>query len=167
MIIAGEIMTGSARPELSRSSEVQNYQGNWERLSAMIIDSILLGLIIGISDIILSVTMDQAQLPWWNISRWEGPFNFLLYLAYFTYMEGSRGQTIGKKAVKIRVVREDGGEINMSQALKRNILRVIDGLMGYLVGAFFIWRSDKKQRLGDMWAKTVVVKDLNPSNRLR
>ena len=46
----------------------------------------------------------------------------------------------------------------MKQAFTRNILRVIDGLLIYLIGAILIWKSDKKQRLGDSIAKTVVVK---------
>ena len=59
---------------------------------------------------------------------------------------------------KIKVVREDGGMINMNQAFTRNILRIIDGLLAYLIGAILIWRSEKRQRLGDSIAKTVVVK---------
>ena len=77
----------------------------------------------------------------------------------FTIMEGHNGQTIGKMITKIRVVREeDGGKINIEQALIRNILRIIDGLINYLVGAVLIWRSEKKQRLGDSIAKTMVIK---------
>jgi hypothetical protein len=64
-------------------------------------------------------------------------------------MEGHNGQTIGKMITRIRVVREeDGGKIDMERSFKRNILRIIDGLIAYLVGAVLIWRSDKKQRLG-------------------
>ena len=74
-------------------------------------------------------------------------------------MEGTRGQTIGKKMIKIKVVREDGKPIDMKQAFTRNVLRIVDGLFFiYLIGALLIWRSEKKQRLGDMVAKTVVVK---------
>lgn len=87
-----------------------------------------------------------------------GVFSFILYIGYYTYLEGSRGQTIGKMITRIKVVREDGMPIDMNQALTRNILRIIDGFIGYLIGAILIWRSDKKQRLGDRWAKTVVVK---------
>jgi len=75
------------------------------------------------------------------------------------FMEGYCGQTIGKMITKIRVVREEDGEkINMEQAFIRNILRLIDCLINYLVGAVLIWRSAKKQRLGDSIAKTVVIK---------
>ena len=87
-----------------------------------------------------------------------GLLSFIIFLAYFTYLEGSKGQTIGKMVTKIKVVGEDGEMINMNQAFTRNILRVIDGLLAYLIGAILIWRSDKKQRLGDRIAKTVVIK---------
>jgi uncharacterized RDD family membrane protein YckC len=87
-----------------------------------------------------------------------GLLSFAFYIAYYTYLEGTRGQTIGKMITKIKVVREDGRPIDMEQAFKRNILRVIDGFVAYLIGAVLIWRSDKQQRLGDTVAKTVVVK---------
>jgi len=37
------------------------------------------------------------------------------------------------------------------------VLRVVDGIMFYLVGAIIIWTSMDKQRLGDRVAKTIVV----------
>jgi uncharacterized RDD family membrane protein YckC len=40
----------------------------------------------------------------------------------------------------------------------RFVSLLIDGIIGYLIGAILIWRSDKKQRLGDRVAKTIVVK---------
>jgi uncharacterized RDD family membrane protein YckC len=73
-------------------------------------------------------------------------------------LEGSKGQTVGKMVMKIKVVRADGGRIDMIQAFTRTILRIIDGLLVYLIGAILIWKSDRKQRLGDSIAKTVVVK---------
>lgn len=93
------------------------------------------------------------MVPWWL-----GLLYFIIYIGYFAYLEGSRGQTIGKMITKIKVVREDGKPIDMNQAFTRNILRIIDGLIVYLIGAILIWRSNKKQRLGDNIAKTVVVK---------
>ena len=87
-----------------------------------------------------------------------GILSFAFYIAYYTYLEGTRGQTIGKMITKIKVVREDRKSIDIDQAFKRNILRVVDGLFAYLIGAVLIWRSDKQQRLGDTIAKTIVVK---------
>jgi uncharacterized RDD family membrane protein YckC len=47
--------------------------------------------------------------------------------------------------------------IDYSEAAVRTVLRIIDGLFDYLIGAIFIWTSDQKQRLGDRAAHTVVV----------
>ncbi len=65
---------------------------------------------------------------------------------------------MGKMAVKIKVIREDGSKIDYADAIMRNVLRIIDGLLAYFIGAILIWSSDEKQRLGDRVAHTVVVK---------
>ena len=77
---------------------------------------------------------------------------------YYTLLEGRYGQTLGKWFCKIKVVKEDGSApIGYGAAAIRTILRVIDGLISYLIGAVLIWTSEKKQRLGDRLAHTVVV----------
>ena len=59
--------------------------------------------------------------------------------------------SIGKKLLKIKVVKVNGEKINLITSLKRNIL-------------FFLWPVEilliitDNKRLGDMWAKTIVVK---------
>lgn len=79
------------------------------------------------------------------------------YFAYFILMEGNSGQTLGKKVVKIKVVKEDGSPLTMGDSVIRNLLRIVDGFLVYLVGAIFVWTSPAKQRLGDKLAKTIVV----------
>ena len=60
--------------------------------------------------------------------------------------------------MKIKVVNEaDSSPITYGAAFIRTILFIIDGLFVYLVGAILIWTSDKKQRLGDRVAHTVVL----------
>ena len=129
------------------------YQGIWIRFISFLIDTIVLGVLIGVIGSILGFSVVSRTAGWGF-----GLLSFIIFLAYFTYLEGSKGQTIGKMVTKIKVVGEDGEMINMNQAFTRNILRVIDGLLAYLIGAILIWRSDKKQRLGDRIAKTVVIK---------
>ena len=129
------------------------YQGIWIRFISFLIDTIVLGVLIGVIGSILGFSVVSRTAGWGF-----GLLSFIIFLAYFTYLEGSKGQTIGKMVTKIKVVGEDGEKINMNQAFARNILRVIDGLLAYLIGAILIWRSDKKQRLGDRIAKTVVIK---------
>ena len=128
------------------------YQGIGIRFVSLVIDSLIISAIFGALATILGFGMMRHGS--WSV----GLLSFAFYIAYYTYLEGTRGQTIGKMITKIKVVREDGSPIDMEQAFKRNILRVIDGFVAYLIGAVLIWRSDKQQRLGDTVAKTVVVK---------
>jgi len=128
------------------------YQGIGIRFVSLVIDSLIISAIFGALATILGFGMMRHGS--WSV----GLLSFAFYIAFYTYLEGTRGQTIGKMVTKIKVVREDGTPIEMEQAFKRNILRVIDGLLAYLIGAILIWRSDKQQRLWDSVAKTVVVK---------
>ena len=146
-------MAGEVQPALTNSS--MEYKGVWIRFVSMLIDSLIITLLIGTIGTIFGLSMMKLGIiPWW----W-GFVYFIIYIAYFTVMEGHNGQTIGRMITKIRVVREaGGGKINMEQAFIRNILRIIDGLINYLIGAILVWRSAKKQRLGDRMAKTVVIK---------
>ncbi len=97
-----------------------------------------------------------------NPLAWVGGLiSALIWFFYFVLLEGAYGQTVGKMAVKIKVVQETGMKINYADAVVRNILRLIDAIpyfIPYLLGAILIWTSDKKQRLGDRAAHTVVVK---------
>ncbi|HWQ19767.1 MAG TPA: RDD family protein [Methanotrichaceae archaeon] len=130
------------------------YQGIGVRFIAILIDGLIIGLLMGAVGVLtLGAFLGSPNLPaWYNL------VSFLIYLGYYTYLEGTRGQTIGKMVMKIKVVREDGGKIDMNAAFTRNILRVVDGFFAYLIGAILILRSPKKQRLGDSVAKTVVIK---------
>lgn len=84
---------------------------------------------------------------------------FIVTLGYFTVLESSgSGKTLGKLIAGIRVADANGGKASFNQALMRNILRLVDGLVFYLVGIILILRSDRKQRLGDRVAGTVVLR---------
>jgi uncharacterized RDD family membrane protein YckC len=146
-------MAGTTQMEMIGAPKAMDYQGVGIRFVSLLIDSIILGIIDVVLGSILGVFSGSPDNAWW---WWI--LSFMIMLAYFTYLEGTRGQSIGKMVTKIKVVREDGGKIDMNQAFTRNILRIIDGLFAYLVGAILIWRSKNKQRLGDSIGKTVVVK---------
>jgi uncharacterized RDD family membrane protein YckC len=126
------------------------YEGVPIRFVAILIDSIILGVVSGIVAIIIGALTALRGL----VFLFFLVFTFL----YFTWMEGTYGQTVGKMAVKIKVVKEDGSPIDYGDAAVRTILRIIDGIFLYFIGAILIWSSDKRQRLGDMVARTIVVK---------
>jgi uncharacterized RDD family membrane protein YckC len=82
-----------------------------------------------------------------------------LCLAYYIVLEAMWGATLGKLATNLRVVREnDGGAIGWSASIIRNLLRLIDGLVFYIIGFIAICASKKRQRIGDRVAGTIVVR---------
>ena len=83
----------------------------------------------------------------------------VIFLLYYILMEGYLGQTLGKMLLGIKVVREDTDDVpGLSAATIRTLMRIIDGLFGYLVGFIAVMASAKRQRLGDMAAHTLVVR---------
>jgi uncharacterized RDD family membrane protein YckC len=69
-----------------------------------------------------------------------------------------RGQTIGKRAFRLRVMDADGLRLQFHQVLMRNLVRFVDILPGfYLLGGLACLISRKSQRLGDLAAGTIVV----------
>jgi uncharacterized RDD family membrane protein YckC len=146
-------MADEMERELLNPAAGLQYQGIGIRAASILIDFVI-SWIVGM--LIISIELNFSQnsiIPLLGGLSW-----IVFFLVYYVYMEGSRGQTIGKMLTRIKVVNEDGGKINMKQALIRNVLRFFDAIAFYLVGAILIWRSDKKQRLGDSVAKTIVVK---------
>jgi uncharacterized RDD family membrane protein YckC len=131
--------------EIPAQAQVQ-YVGVGPRFLAILIDSIIIGVVAGILGAIL------------RNSGLSGGVTGLLALAYFIVLEATQGATVGKMALGLRVTRTDGAPISWSESIIRNLLRIIDGLFVYLIGAILIWTSPLKQRLGDRVAKTVVVR---------
>jgi len=87
---------------------------------------------------------------------------FLLISGYFAIFEWLwNGQTPGKRWLKLRVIREDGRPITFFEAAVRNLLRDFDIMPFpfYSIGLISVFASSKDQRVGDMVAGTVVVRE--------
>jgi len=85
---------------------------------------------------------------------------FIISIGYGIVLEYYwRGQTFGKRILKVRVMDEQGFNVKFSQIAIRNLLRFVDNLpLFYLVGGLAALISPKFQRLGDLAANTVVVR---------
>jgi uncharacterized RDD family membrane protein YckC len=86
----------------------------------------------------------------------------IIFDGYFVVFEWLwRGQTPGKRWLKLRVIREDGRPISFFEAMVRNLLRVVDFLIPpfYSVGLISVFASTRDQRVGDLVAGTVVVRE--------
>ncbi len=71
-----------------------------------------------------------------------------------------RGQTIGKRLLRLRVIDAQGLRLGFSQVVVRNLLRFADGLpLLYFVGGLLCMLTRRCQRLGDIAANTVVVRE--------
>ena len=87
--------------------------------------------------------------------------SFVVIFGYFWVSEALwSGQTVGKKALRLRAVGDRGEPLTFAQAGIRNIVRIVDFLpYGYGVGLVVLFANGKGKRLGDLAAGTVVVKD--------
>ncbi|MBN1896277.1 MAG: RDD family protein [Candidatus Aenigmarchaeota archaeon] len=147
---------------------VKNNADVINRIVAVVIDSVILAVVmfvlslpLGAQAMMMSafdVTNPLAATQMAASSMLLSILSLLIGLGYFVYFEGTTGQTIGKKIVNIKVVREDGKPMTYMDALLRTILRVVDGIALYLIGLIVVLSSEKNQRIGDMAAKTIVVK---------
>lgn len=85
---------------------------------------------------------------------------FVLNIGYFIFFEWmTNGQSIGKRAVGLRVVHDGGQALSPSASFIRNVSRVVDFLPGpYVVGLLSALISSKGQRIGDFIAGTIVIR---------
>ncbi|MBU7006832.1 RDD family protein [Phosphitispora fastidiosa] len=90
---------------------------------------------------------------------------FLLSFGYFIFFETIwNGQTPGKRAAGLRVVRRTGEAVTFGSVFVRNLMRIVDALpAGNAIGMIAIFFSENRQRVGDMVADTIVVREKNLS----
>lgn len=80
-------------------------------------------------------------------------------LVYFGGLESAWGATVGKRAVGLRVAMAGGGRLTGRAVVLRTLGRLPDCFFfSPLVAAILVASSPRRQRLGDRWAGTVVVR---------
>ncbi|WP_309742103.1 RDD family protein, partial [Chamaesiphon sp. OTE_20_metabat_361] len=95
-----------------------------------------------------------SQIPWLQAESarlWLNAIQILIifavYIGYFILFETLwRGQTPGKRYVKIRVIRDDGRNVGIQQSILRALLRPIDDIL--FIGLLLIMFSKQEKRLG-------------------
>jgi uncharacterized RDD family membrane protein YckC len=83
---------------------------------------------------------------------------------YHFAMEWGLGWTFGKRILGLRVAGIDGERLTFQGALIRNVSRVLDGTIpfSWILGVAAMLRTPRRQRLGDIVARTMVLQDLGP-----
>lgn len=86
---------------------------------------------------------------------------FVCWVGYDIYCElRHNGQTLGKRVAGLRVIREGGAPVDFRSSCIRNLLWIADYLpVFYLLGGLLVTFSSRHQRLGDMAAGTLVVRE--------
>ncbi|MFB6122772.1 MAG: RDD family protein [Haloferacaceae archaeon] len=123
------------------------------RIVAVVVDLFLLAVVSGLVTAPLTVIGPRVGAPLGSL------VSTAIAFAYFTFLEGTYGRTLGKKILHLVVVESDGSDCTLGEAAIRNLLRYVDWLPAlYLVGVVAVYLTDDRQRLGDLAADTVVVR---------
>ena len=103
----------------------------------------------------------------WQVAIWTFVL-FLLNWGYFTLFEAFwNGRTPGKRIARIRVIQRSGRPIGFLESLARNLVRYVDQIpFFYAVGVIVMFITRQHQRLGDLAAGTLVVRDREPESTL-
>jgi len=141
--------------------------GIGSRFIALLVDSLIWFAGILVLFVFLVIFLNPGSLAFTGISeQWAVAvvlfFIFLLNWGYFTLFEAFwNGRTPGKRVARIRVIQRSGRAIGLFESMARNLVRYIDmqPFALYAVGVIAIFVTRQHQRLGDLAAGTLVVRD--------
>lgn len=127
------------------------------RILAFLLDAFLLGVYLFLLSLVIDVLESNIDNDWTIIgvvSLLSLPIMFYSIIMHSLF----NGQTLGKMAMKLRVVHIEGKPLHWSHLLIRWMLRLVDiWLFMGAVGILAIVLTEKRQRLGDAAAGTVVI----------
>ena len=129
--------------------------GAMSRFLALLIDTIVSFALAAVFIGSLHALFDELVVPLALIS-W-----FLIDWGYMILLESLwSGQTIGKRLMGLRVIQESGVRVGLAHSALRNLLRPVDKVPAlYLIGGISMLLSRHQQRLGDLLAGTIVVRE--------
>lgn len=85
-------------------------------------------------------------------------FGTIISAIYFIFMEAIFGGTCGKLILGMRVILQNGKKCSLKAAVIRNLIRIPEQAAWYVPSALSVWLSSNRQRVGDLAAKTFVVR---------
>lgn len=118
--------------------------------------------VIGVLQMLVGAVLRVLAVLSWDVA------NAFVVIGYFCISIGysmvaewyARGQTVGKRVLRLRVVDEQGLRLQPGQIIVRNLLRFLDILPSfYFVGGLACVFSRRSQRLGDIAAGTIVIRE--------
>jgi uncharacterized RDD family membrane protein YckC len=135
--------------------------GFGSRCAAALFDYVIVGLVF-FAIVYIIVTQPNARntsnTVWLLLFFVLAQVGLILYHLVFEFL--MNGRTPGKMLADLRVVQANGLPVTLSGLLIRNLVRLFDFLpIGYLVGLVTLFATEKTQRLGDLAANTIVIRE--------
>lgn len=151
-------MTTYAQQTTHPQTTDANVHVTGRRVVATLIDSVIFSVVSGVLSLLFH-TRPTTGFQLVQLSS-GGSVVLLVFVAlYHVLLEGLTGRTLGKRLAGIRVVdQRTGGTPGMLSAVLRTVLRVVDGFFAYGLGWVIVVSSKNRRRLGDMAARTIVVR---------
>lgn len=129
-----------------------NYAGFWQRFFALILDGIIISVVSMLIGVVLSLVMGDAAT---NLNT---VLQLIIGIGYWVFYQQKEGQTLGKKALGIKVVNASGKTPDLMTFFLREIIgKFVDALT---IGVGYLWMlwDPKKQCLHDKIASTYVIR---------
>ena len=152
--------------------ESDKYAAIASRFAAAVIDIVLVSFVAWVIFIVSSMVIEafgevspavsDNDLIYPVITFSVFLFAMLIPFVYFMILEGGigKGQTVGKRLLHIKVINENGGTPSYLQSFIRTFTRAIDFFsFSHIIGLIAAAVTDRRQRVGDILAKTLVVKE--------
>ncbi len=141
--------------DVAQSAPIYRYGGFWIRVVAYLIDAVVLGMAFGVLGAFTGIDFFNADPEHFDgtgyglslVGSW-------LYEALLT--SSARGATLGKMAVSLRVVTDDGQRLSFARATGRYFAKFVSAIV-LMIGFIMVAFTDRKRGLHDMMAGTLVV----------
>lgn len=131
------------------------YAGGGSRFLAAIIDLVVIMVVSFILGLIIALTLGKNGEILGNL------LSIVINIGYFVFYQAMNGQTLGKKAMKIKVVDLSGNKPTIMTFFLREIIGKLISTIILLIGYLMILWDGKKQGLHDKIAGTVVIRVAN------
>jgi len=153
--------------------------GVGSRMLAAIVDALIMSILLIVATVapflLIASAREAAETMAENVTSQNHIFRnvnalglAVVFLSYFAVQWGyyivaellTDGRSPGKRALGLRVVRVDGFPIGFAETVVRNLVRIVDIVPGvYGIGLLSMMTGRKTQRLGDVAAGTIVIKE--------
>jgi len=123
------------------------------RITAFIIDFFIYWVIIIVLGYFFGTPTEDGE---YSLTGMPALFAVLIGSFLWPISESIWGQTLGKRMMKLKVVKDDLNSIGFGEAFGRFVLCWVDML--FVIGILIAYNNDQNKRIGDLVAKTKVIK---------